>query len=87
MLLNCVKKQKGYFGHNVYLPNVKHKIVNEIKRNIYPKYIFKELNKHCINQQLFNTHRDQVIAIIITTYLNIRFHHAAMTKEKKEKNR
>lgn len=39
---NCVKKQKGYFGqsYNVNLLNVKYTIVNEIKRNIYPNYIF-----------------------------------------------
>lgn len=30
-----------------------------------------------------NTHRSQVTALIITTYLSIRFHHAVMTKENK----
>lgn len=71
-------------SHNVFLPNVKQKIVTEIKRNIYSKSVFKELNEHCTGQELFNTHRDQVIVLIITTYLNIRFH-AATTKEKKDR--
>lgn len=79
----CQVTERVFRSHNIFLPNVKQKIVTEIKRNIYSKPVFKELNEHCTGQELFNTHRDQVIALIITTYLNIRFHHAAMTKEKK----
>lgn len=58
-------------------------MINDIKRNIYQRSIFQELNKHCSGQQLFNTHKDQVIALIITQYLNLRFHHAASIKEKR----
>lgn len=58
-------------------------MIIEINRNIYQKSIFKELNEHCTGPQLFNTHRDQVIGFIITKYLNVRFHHDAVIKEKK----
>jgi len=67
-----------------FLPNIKHKLFNKIKHKIYQKpNIFNELNDHCKGQQLFNTHRDQIISFAILTYLNIRFHHADASIEKK----
>jgi len=57
---------------------------NKIKQKIYQKpNIFNELNDHCKGQQLFNTHKDQIISLAILTYLNIRFPHAAASIEKK----
>jgi len=40
------------------------------------KIIFKELDDHCISQNLFNNHRDQLIALIIYIYLDVRLYHA-----------
>jgi len=66
-----------------FLPNIKHKIFNKIKHKIYQNpNIFNELNDHCKGQQLFNTHRDQIISLAILAYLNIRFYHAAASIKK-----
>lgn len=80
----CQVAERVFRSYNVYFPNIKNKMINEIKRNIYQRTIFQELNEHCSGQQLFNTHRDQVIALIIIKLLNLRFHHAASKKEKKK---
>jgi len=57
---------------------------NKIKNTIYQKpNIFNELNDYSRGQQLFNTHRDQIISLAILIYLNIRFHHAAVSTERK----
>lgn len=51
----CNEAERTFRSFNVFLLNIKHKMFNKIyqKRNI-----FKELNDHCIGQQLFNSHRD-----------------------------
>lgn len=83
----CQVAERTFRSYNVFLPNIKPKMFNEIKNKIYQKpNIFKELNRHCKDQQLFNTHRDQIISLAILTHLNIRFHHAAASTEKKNCN-
>jgi hypothetical protein len=62
----CQVAKRVFRSYNVFLPNIKNKMINEIKRNIYQRTIFQGLNEHCTGQQLFNTHRDQVIDL---TYL------------------
>jgi hypothetical protein len=79
----CQEAERVFQSYNVFLPNIKNKMINEIKRNIHQRTIFQGLNDHS-GQQLFNTHRDQVIALIIIKFLNLRFHHAASIKEKKK---
>jgi len=80
----CLEAERTFRSFNVFLPNIKHKMLNKIKNTIYQKpNIFNELNDHCRGQQLFNTHRDQIISLAILIYLNIRFHHAAASTEKK----
>lgn len=80
----CQEAERTFRSYNVFLPNIKHRMFNEIKNKIYQKpNIFNELNYHCKGQQLFNTRRDQIISLAILTYLNIRFHHAVTSKEKK----
>ncbi|KAF0706184.1 THAP-type domain-containing protein [Aphis craccivora] len=83
----CQEAERIFRTYSVFLPNIKSKIFYEIKNNIYQKpIIFKDhLNHHCLEQQLFNSHRDQIISLTILTYLNLRFHHAASTNEKKNK--
>jgi len=79
----CQEAERTFRSFNVFLPNIKHNIFNKIKHKIYQKpNIFNELNDHCKDQQLFNTHRDQIISLSILTYLNIRFHHAAASIDK-----
>jgi hypothetical protein len=56
----CQVTERVFRSHNVFLPNVKQKIVTIIKRNIYSKSVFKKLNEHCTGQELFNTHRDEI---------------------------
>lgn len=83
----CQETERTFRSYNCFLPNIKPKMFNKIKNKIYKKpNIFKELNNHCKDQQLFNTHRDQIISQTILTYLNIRFHHAAASTEKKNCN-
>jgi len=80
----CQEAERTFRSFNVFLPNIKYKMFNKIKQKIYQKpNIFNELNDHCKGQQLFNTHKDQIISLAILTYLNIRFHHAAASIEKK----
>lgn len=66
----CQEAERIFRFYNVFLPNINHKMFNKIKHKIYQKpNIFDELNVQCKGQQLFNTHRDQIISLAILTYL------------------
>lgn len=56
--------------------NIVQFLKNKVKRALY-EVVFKneEMYQLIICQQQFNNHRDQLINLIITFYLNIRLHH------------
>ncbi|CAI6377379.1 unnamed protein product [Macrosiphum euphorbiae] len=65
---------------NIFKNNIKNSLFTKIKRHIIyssTKKNFQELDDHCLSQNLFNNHRDQLIALIIYIYLDVRLHHAA----------
>lgn len=67
---------------NVFLPGIKTKLYYQIQKIVYKNNTFSTMNDHCIGQELFNNHKNQIIALIINKYLELRFHHASKIKTK-----
>lgn len=78
----CTETEKCIRQHQEIVfkqKNVVQFLKNKVKRALY-EVVFKNKEmyqhiKHIICQQQFNNHRDQIINVIITFYLNIRLHH------------
>lgn len=67
---------------NVFLPGIKRKLFYQIQNIVYKNNTFCIKNDHCICQQLFNDHKNQIITLIINKYLDLRLHHASKIKTK-----
>ncbi|KAE9526556.1 hypothetical protein AGLY_013204, partial [Aphis glycines] len=66
--------------------NIVRFLKNKVKRALY-EVVFKneEMYQHIICQQQFNNHRDQLMNLIITFYLNIRLHHKGKQFDKESR--
>ncbi|CAI6355044.1 unnamed protein product [Macrosiphum euphorbiae] len=67
----------------MYKKNVINKLYIKIKSEVYNS-IFRSsiLDEHVSNQNLFTNHRDQLITIIITTFITLRLRHIANQQQK-----
>lgn len=68
---------------SIYVKNFKNKLYIQIKSEVYRTiFLSKDMDAHIHGQGLFTNHCDQLLTLIIITYINLRLKH--LTKEQKK---
>jgi len=66
----------------IYSKNVITKIYIETKREVYGS-VFKGMDNHVSDQSLFTNHRDQLLTLIISSYVHLKLKSIGKQQEKK----
>lgn len=72
------------YSSRIFTINFKQFLINKVKNTVNDSVFTNEIiTRHFQSQDLFSNHRSQLINLIISIYINIRFYHIARENNEK----